>query len=144
MNTVVKSFRPINSFPSLLDNLFSDVDFFADSRSNLSVPAVNVKEDGESFNIELAAPGVKKEDFKINVDEKLLTISSEVKKEETEEKDNYTRKEFNYSSFTRSFTLPKTVDIEKIEASHENGVLHITLPKKEEAKPKEPRLITVG
>ncbi len=144
MNTVVKSFRPINSFPSLLDNLFSDVDLFADSRSNLTVPAVNVKEDGESFNIELAAPGVKKEDFKINVDEKLLTISSEVKKEETEEKDNYTRKEFNYSSFTRSFTLPKTVDIEKIEASHENGVLHITLPKKEEAKPKEPRLITVG
>ncbi|KPM48515.1 Hsp20/alpha crystallin family protein [Jiulongibacter sediminis] len=144
MNTLVKSFRP-TTYPSLFDSLFSDVDFFADNRSTgLSVPAVNVKEDADGFTIELAAPGLKKEDFKINVDEKTLTISSEVNTEETEEKENYTRREFSYNSFTRSFRLPKTVDIDKVEASHENGVLHLVLPKKEEAKPKEPRLITVG
>ncbi|WP_304236509.1 Hsp20/alpha crystallin family protein [Jiulongibacter sediminis] len=144
MNTLVKSFRP-TTYPSLFDSLFSDVDFFADNRSTgLSVPAVNVKEDADGFTIELAAPGLKKEDFKINVDEKTLTISSEVNTGETEEKENYTRREFSYNSFTRSFRLPKTVNIDKVEASHENGVLHLVLPKKEEAKPKEPRLITVG
>jgi HSP20 family protein len=144
MNTLVKSFRP-STYPSLFDSLFSEVDFFADNRSNgLSVPAVNVKEDADGFNIELAAPGLKKDDFKINIDEKTLTISSEVKNEESEVKENYTRKEFSYTSFSRSFRLPKTVDIDKVEASHENGVLYLVLPKKEEAKPKEPRLITVG
>ncbi|MGR3811380.1 Hsp20/alpha crystallin family protein [Jiulongibacter sp. NS-SX5] len=143
MNTLVKAYRP-NSFPTLFDSLFSDVDFFADNRAGLSMPAVNVKEDTEGFTIELAAPGVKKEDFKINLDEKVLTISTESKNEESEEKENYTRKEFNYSSFSRTFRLPKTIDTDKVDANHENGVLKITLPKKEEAKPKEPRLITVG
>ena len=141
MNTLVKTFRPT---PNLFDSFFSDVDFFADNRISSTIPAVNVKEDTNEFTIELAAPGLKKEDFKINVDEKLLTISTEKKEETEEKKESYTRKEFSYSSFSRSFRLPKTVDIEKVEATHENGVLYLHLPKKEEAKPKEPRLITVG
>ncbi len=141
MNTLVKRFGPV---PALLDNFFSDVDYFADNRLASTIPAVNIKENENEFTIELAAPGLKKEEFKINVDEKLLTISTEKKEETEEKKEGYSRREFSYSSFNRSFRLPKTVDIEKIEAAHENGVLYLHLPKKEEAKPKEPRLITVG
>ena len=141
MNTIAKTFRPV---PSILDSFFGDLGHFTDQKFNLSIPAVNISEDKDFFKIELAAPGVKKEDFKINVDEKLLSVSTEAKEEKSEETENYSRKEFNYSSFSRSFRLPKTVDIEKIEATHENGILYLSLPKKEEAKPKEPRQITVG
>ncbi len=141
MNTLVKRFGPV---PALFDNFFSDVDYFADNRLASTIPAVNIREDANEFTIELAAPGLKKEEFKINVDEKVLTISTEKMEETEEKKESYTRKEFSYTSFNRSFRLPKTVDIEKIEATHENGVLFLHIPKKEEAKPKEPRLITVG
>jgi HSP20 family protein len=141
MNTLVKTFRPV---PGLLDNFLNDVDLFADNRFASTLPAVNIKEDGNAFTIELAAPGLKKEDFKINLDEKLLTISTSQKEESEEKNDTYTRKEFSYSSFSRSFRLPKTVDIDKVEATHENGILYLSLPKKEEAKPKEPRLIAIS
>jgi HSP20 family protein len=96
--------------------------------------------------VELAAPGKKKEDFNIELEDNVLTISSEARSEK-EEKDNegkYTRREFSYSSFKRAFTLPETVNDYEINASYENGVLHITLPKKEEALPKPKRLIEIG
>ncbi len=143
MATLVRSFAP--TFPSVLQNFFNDFEHVAPTHHN-SFPAVNVLEDENSFKIELAAPGLKKEDFKINVHENVLTISAEQKTESEESKSNgkYTRKEFNYSSFKRSFTLPKTVDGEKIVASYNDGVLGLELPKKEEAKPKEPRLIEVA
>ncbi len=143
MNALTKTFRPV-SFPTLLDNLFSDVDFFADNRNSISVPAVNVKENDDVFEIELAAPGLKKEDFKVNVHEKLLTISAQKEVSEAEAKENYTRKEFSFRSFSRSFRLPNTVDSEQIEATYADGVLKLHLPKKEEAKPKEPRLIEIA
>jgi HSP20 family protein len=96
------------------------------------IPAVNIKEENNKFVLEMAAPGLKKDDFNINLDNYVLTISSEKKEEQKEDKDNYTRREFLYTSFSRSFTLPKTVDIDKIKADYKNGILTVTLPKKEE------------
>lgn len=143
MATLVRSFAP--TFPSVLQGFFNDFERVAPTHQN-SFPAVNVLESENDFKIELAAPGLKKEDFKVNVHENVLTISAEQKTESEENKDNgkYTRKEFNYSSFKRSFTLPKTVDGDKIVASYNEGVLGLSLPKKEEAKPKEPRLIEIA
>lgn len=102
-------------------------------QSELTLPSVNVKELDNVFEIQVAAPGIKKEDFKINLERNLLTISSESKteNEERDEKGAFTRREFNYSSFSRSFTLPEDVESEKIEAAYEDGILKITVPKKE-------------
>jgi HSP20 family protein len=96
---------------------------------------VNVKEINGAFQIEVAAPGLKKEDFKLSLHENRLSISTK-KEQTTEEKtEQYTRQEFNYSSFQRTFNLPKSVDGEKIEATYSDGILHVNLPKKEEVKP---------
>ena len=104
-----------------------------------AVPAVNIKESDTLVEIQLAAPGFKKEDFKIAVENDVLTIGAEVKKEEEEKKDSYTRKEFSYSSFSRSFNLPEFLETENVKAVYENGILNIALPKKAEVKtaPKE-------
>jgi len=109
---------------------------FADEWSKmLTVPAVNVVEKNTDYNITVAAPGLKKSDFKINVDGNVLNISAEME-ETKEEKDDerYTKREYNYSSFSRSFTLPNEVLKDQIAASYEDGVLKLTVPKKEEAK----------
>lgn len=100
----------------------------------LNVPAVNIAEHKDEYQVSVAVPGMKKDDFKIDVEGNVLTISSE--KEETSEdtEGQYTRREYNYSSFTRSFTLPDEVNKEKIEAKYEDGVLKISMPRKEEAK----------
>ncbi|MFC4873904.1 Hsp20/alpha crystallin family protein [Negadavirga shengliensis] len=138
------------SFPSLIDRFFDgglmdwDNSNFAGNDSTL--PAVNVKENENRFQIEVAAPGLKKEDFKINFDNGRLTISSE-KKTEREEKDGdrTTRREFSYQSFQRSFSIPEnTIDADKIMANYQDGILHITLPKREEAKPKPAREIKIS
>lgn len=93
-------------------------------------PAANIIETEQEFRLELAAPGFSKEDFKITLDKNILTVSSE---KETEQKDeNYTRYEFNYGKFSRSFALPKSIDTERINAASENGILRISLPKKKE------------
>jgi HSP20 family protein len=100
----------------------------------MNIPAVNITENKDEYKVALAVPGMKKEDFKIDVDGNMLTISSE-KEENKEEKDKkFTRKEYNYSSFSRSFTLPDEVNKERIEAKYEEGVLKISLPRREEAK----------
>jgi HSP20 family protein len=117
---------------------------FSDAGSTL--PAVNIRETENSYEVEMAAPGMKKEDFRIELDNNVLTISSE-KTEEHEEngKEKYSRKEFSYQSFQRSFNLPKeVVDEEKIQAHYKNGVLHLTIPKKEAAKQKPPRKIQIA
>lgn len=118
---------------SLLD------DFFGNSFTNVvgsdfarNMPSVNVTESEDGFKIELAAPGLNKEDFKITIEKHRLVISSEKESNEEVNEDKYTRREFNYSSFSRSFHLPKTIDRDKIEAEYENGVLGIVLPKKAE------------
>jgi HSP20 family protein len=106
---------------------------------------VNIKESAENFEVEVAAPGMDKKDFKIQLDNNMLTISSQKEHEEEMQQDGYTRKEFSYQSFQRSFLLPKdVVDHEGILASYENGLLRLTIPKREEAKQKGPRLIEVG
>ncbi len=135
-----KSLFPSSS--SFFDDFFSR-DFFDWNDKNFSatgttLPSVNVKETDSNFNIELAAPGMSKSDFKIELKNNVLSISSE-KKEENEEKDdegNYTRKEFSYQSFSRSFRVPENAKQEDVSAKYDNGILTVSLAKKEiEAKP---------
>jgi HSP20 family protein len=109
----------------------------------LTVPPVNITENKDEYLVSLAVPGMKKDDFKIDVNGNMLTISSE-KEESKEEKDKkFTRKEYSYSSFSRSFTLPEEVNKEKIEAKYEDGVLKLMLPRKEEAKKPSAKQIAV-
>ncbi len=109
-----------------------------------SIPAVNIKENDKNFEVEVAAPGMNKKDFKVEVENNALTISSEKKEEKEEKKENYSRKEFSYETFERSFTLPQdTVDADKIKARYENGILKIDIPKKEE-KAKLSKVIDIG
>jgi len=139
-------------FPGL--NLFDD--FFSrdlwnwnlnnNSSTNTTIPMVNVKETNENFEVEMAAPGMNKEDFKVQLDGNLLTITSE-KNQENEVKDGerYSRREFSYQSFQRTFQLPKeVVDADKIEAKYENGVLKLVIPKNENAKPRPPKTIQIN
>ncbi len=133
----------------LIDRFF-DTDLFDwssrnYSKTNTTLPSVNLKEDENGYSIEVAAPGLDKNDFKIEVHNDLLTISSE-KNEENEtknENERYTKREFSYQSFSRSFSLPQTADGDKVEASYDKGILTVSIPKKEEAKPKAPRAIEI-
>ncbi|MBJ2175586.1 Hsp20/alpha crystallin family protein [Aureibaculum sp. A20] len=130
--------------PTVFDNLFRDWSSTNFSETNTSLPAVNIKEDEDGFTVNLAAPGMDKKDFNIDLNNDVLTISSEKNEENKEEKDNYTRREYSYQSFKRSFNLPKNiVDNDKIKATYTNGELSIVIPKREEAKPKPARLIEV-
>jgi len=137
------------SVPSLLNDLFTD-DWFNSSLSNWkstgsTLPAVNVRETNEDFSIEVAAPGMKRDDFKVELDNNVLTISSELEAKQEEKYSNYTRREFSYHSFQRSFTLPEgKVEGEKIAARYVDGVLYITVPKREEAKVKPAKQISVS
>ncbi|MFH1160040.1 MAG: Hsp20/alpha crystallin family protein [bacterium] len=112
---------------------FFDTEFHDFFGRRVCDPTANIMEKPEGFELEIAAPGLKKEDFKINLENAVLTISSEMEDEKREEGKNYTRKEFYYGSFSRSFTLPKSVDTEKIKADYDNGILRIDLPKKAES-----------
>ena len=129
--------RNTEKMPSLFNDFFRPWDeWFEGGLTSrvLNVPAVNITENKDEFMVSLAIPGMKKEDFIIDIEGNMLTISSE-KEESKEEKDEkYTRKEFNYSSFSRSFSLPDEVNMEKIDARYVDGVLKLSLPKKEEAK----------
>lgn len=126
-------------FGSFFDDFFSK-DLFDWNTKNYTqmgatLPSVNVKETEKDFQVELAAPGMKKEDFKIELNNHILSISSEKKEEHEEKKEGkYTRREFNYSSFTRSFSLPESAQGEGIQASYKDGVLFVQIPKKEVAK----------
>lgn len=136
-----------------MTNLFDD--FFSrdlwnwglanNSSTNTTIPAVNIKETAEAFAVEVAAPGMRKEDFKVELDGNNLTIASEMQNEqEMNEGERYTRREFSYQSFERRFTLPKNVvDVDQIKARYENGVLQLLIPKREEAKQKPPRMIEI-
>lgn len=139
-----------SSFPSLFDKFFEGNLMDWNSRNfagvNSTLPAVNVSENENEYKIDVAAPGMEKNDFKLNFDNGRLTISSE-KKNEKEEKDGelVTRREFSYQSFQRSFTVPETVvDTEKISAKYNNGILHVILPKREEVKPKPAKEIKIS
>ncbi len=140
MTLLTKGSRLFPERPSLFSGFFDDDNFFGMDFPRLGngwgsqVPAANVKENENDFIIDLAAPGMKKSDFNIDVQNGTLCISSEKEEESEDESDDYTRREFSYSSFSRSFRLPESVNQDKIKAKYENGVLMVTLPKKEEAK----------
>ena len=115
------------------------------STTNTSLPAVNVKETDDDFVIELAAPGMDKKDFKVNFKNNVLIISSERKNEKENKEDNYTRKEFSYQSFQRSFTVAENAVMgDKISAKYNNGILTIVLPKRDEVKPQPEREIKIS
>lgn len=131
------------TFSNLLEDIFSTVDTGILNKNNATLPSVNIAENNDGFKIEFAAPGLTKEEFNINLDNNVLTVGSEKKEEKEETKENFTRCEFNYSSFQRSFTLPDSANGEKISAEYKNGILYIEIPKREEAKVKPVREIEI-
>ena len=130
--------------PSYLDDIFNDQSFnsYFGTR-NVSTPAVNVIEDNDEFRIDVASPGLAKNDFKIDVNDDLITISADKEIENESSDDRYMRREFNYSSFKRSFQLPDSVNQDKISANHADGILSVHLPKKEEEVSKGPRTVAI-
>ena len=137
------------TFPALFDDFFGR-ELFNWGNNNFSatsttVPSVNIRENHEAFEVEVAAPGMQKSDFQVRLDGNTLLISSSKEHQEEKKEENYSRREFSYQSFQRSLLLPKdVVDEEGISARYENGLLNLTIPKKEEARKKEPRLIEIG
>ena len=148
MTTLVKSKNNGNLIPSVFSDLLDTDRFFStdwfEKEFASRVPAVNIRENGKEFSIELSVPGFSKNDFKVNVADDVLTISAEKQEEKKEENERFTRKEFSYNSFARSFALPKSASGEKIDAKYENGVLKLALPKKEEAKTSPKKEIKVS
>jgi HSP20 family protein len=134
-----RSFRPF-----FMPNIFEDDFFPVFSNKNSSTPAVNIREDDKNYVLDLAVPGIDKKDLKIDINEDVLSISSETKSESEESKDGYKRKEFSYSEFYRSFYLPENVNREKIEANYKDGVLSVALPKQDEEKNKVTRKIEIS
>jgi len=131
------------TFSNFFEDIFDSVNTDVSHKNNATLPSVNIAENNDGFKIEFAAPGLSKEEFKINLDNNVLTIGSEKKEEKEETKENFTRREFNYSSFQRSFTLPDSANGEKIKAEYQNGILNIEIPKREEAKVKPVRDIEI-
>lgn len=131
-NPEKKSNSLVTNFNNVFDSIFTD-SFFSD-RMLSRVPAVNISESQDQFHIELAAPGLKKEDFKLNLDRNLLTISVEQETERKDQEKNYNKREYCYNSFVRSFSLPESADQNQIQASYTDGVLKVDIAKKEEAK----------
>ncbi len=131
-------------FPSLMNEMFKPDWFGGMDNFSGNMPAVNIQDNEKEFVLELAIPGQKKEDFNIEVDNHVLSISMEQKDEQEVKEDNYTRREFSYSAFKRAFTLPETVNEDTIEAKYQDGILRFVIPKKEEALPKPKRMIEIG
>ena len=144
MNLVKRNNSNGNFFPSLMEEFFRPDWVGGMQQHNVAVPPVNIRETDNAFEVELSAPGKAKEDFIIELDNELLTISSEQKSENTTQEGKFTRREFSHASFRRSFTLPETVKEDDITATYENGILKISLPKREEALPKPKRMIEIG
>ena len=138
-----------NNYPSLFGQLFDNDLFDWTNRNysdtNTTLPSVNIKENADAFKVEMAVPGFDKKDFKIELNQNVLTISSEKKVEnETKNDEHFTRREYSYQSFSRSFTLPEAANGDKISAKYDNGILNIEIPKREEAKPKPMRQIAIA
>lgn len=147
MSTLVKTngLLPTNSF---FDDFFTKdlFDFGWNDRNDRHalVPRVNIIETNDEFRVQMAAPGMKKNDFKIELDNDVLTITSDLPEEENKKDIRYIKKEFNYGNFKRSFYLPNIVEKDQIEASYSEGILNLTIPKVEEARKKPSRTITVA
>jgi HSP20 family protein len=130
-------------FPAVMDEMFKDW-MGGTQMVNKTVPPVNIRENENGFTVELMAVGLRKEDFNIEVDNDLLTISAETKAEDKQDEGKFTRGEFGVTSFKRSFRLPETVNEDSINAVYQDGILKLSLPKKEEALPKAKRLIEIA
>ena len=130
--------RPAERFPALFDDFFKPWNEWFDKKSFwgqvFTMPAVNITETKDFYMVSLAAPGLKKDDFQIRMDRNIMTISSAKEETKEDKEQKFTRKEYNYYSFSRSFTLPEEINQEMIEANYEDGVLKITLPRKEDVK----------
>jgi HSP20 family protein len=150
MTLMKRNGSPFNSMPNMFDDFWTrdlfDWGLSNNSNTGTTIPAVNIKETADAFEVEMAAPGMKKEDFKVELNNNTLTISSEKQDErEVNEGEKYNRKEFSYQSFHRSFNLAKeAVDFDNIQAKYENGVLRLLIPKREEVKQKPARLINIS
>ena len=118
--------------------------FTSNFNTGITLPKVNIRETKDAYFVDMAVPGLKKSDFHIDIDNKVLSISTEIEDSNEDQENNYTRREFGYSSFKRSFSLPETVKEDKIKAEYNDGVLSIHLPKKEEAIQKPPRSIKIS
>ena len=143
---MIPMLRNSRFIPSFTDDFFGKdflSDFF-DSSANKTIPEVNVMENADEFKIEVAAPGLEKNDFKIDLENNVLTISSEKEAKNSTEEEKFIRREFSYSSFKRSFSLPESVDSEKIKAKHKDGILSLVIPKRDEAKEKPKREIKIS
>lgn len=135
------------SWSAWIDEMFNDNQpsvFTSTFNSGITLPKVNIRETKDAYYVDMAIPGMKKSDFHINLENKLLSISTEITENPGEMEENYTRREFGYASFKRSFTLPEIIKEEKIKAVYANGILSIHLPKKEEAIQKPPRSIKIS
>ena len=124
-----------------VQNFFDMPDWFRGKSRN--VPAVNVSEDAKNYNVDVVAPGFKKDDFNVRLDEDMITISAESKRESKEEDKEYSRMEYECNSFTRSFSLPENARHENINANYSDGILHLTIPKTEETKSTPPKTIPI-
>ena len=118
--------------------------FTSNFNTGITLPKVNIRETKDAYYVDMAVPGMKKSDFHIDLDNKMLSISTELNESDEKETDNYTRREFGYASFKRTFSLPETIKEEKIKAAYTDGILSIHLPKKEEAIQKPPRSIKIS
>lgn len=137
-------FAPVRSLTNVVDEFFNrGIGELIGYDHAFSVPSVNVVEKPDSFTIEVAAPGLEKGDFKVSVENGCLVISAKKEKKEEVKDGKYTRREFNYTSFSRSFTLPETVNFENVHGNYENGVLRVQLPKKEVAQVEDARVIEI-
>ena len=142
-----KSVATLPSLSSWVDDFFDNEfssGFLANFNKGITLPAVNIKETAEAYMLEIAVPGMKKSDFTIDIDNKVLSIASSTKDTHEEHNANYTRREFGYSSFKRTFTLPDTVEEDNVSATYEDGILKVYLPKREEAKQKPPKRIDIA
>jgi HSP20 family protein len=126
-----------NMFPTV-NHLFSDImdGMIPSDYRKWNVPAVNILENDSNFEIKLAAPGMKKQDFKINIEENNLVVSASATEQSQDKNERFTRKEFSFTSFSRSFALPENANIDAIQAQYENGIMNIVIPKQEPTKPK--------
>ena len=150
MSIVKRNGWLFNDMPTVFNDIFSrdlwNWGLENNSSTNTTIPAINVRETNDTYEVELAAPGMNKKDFRIELNGNMLTISSEKQGEwQDTENEKYTRREFSYQSFQRMLQLPKeVVDEDKIQAKYENGLLHLTIPKKEHAKQRPPRTIEIA
>jgi HSP20 family protein len=145
--SLIKWRKPDELFPAfgnMVNEFFRDDDFFDGRFRMMRAPAVNVQETNDAFKLEVAAPGMKKSDFKVEVENGYLVISAETKAEKEETAENYTRKEFSFNAFKRTFWLPDGIKEDKINATYKDGMLYVTLPKTEVKKVEAKKKIAIS